>query len=315
MLSVVSPVFQNAQHIYQFAETLSEVCQGLGVEYEIILVNDGSSDSTWEELQKIVTRLPNIAALDLVRNVGQHKAVMAGLSRTQGRWVIILDSDLEEDPNLIPQLLEISVNSGLPSQVLRRKLAKRGWKYRVLRSVFYRIFRKISDISYTPNVSNYGCYPRALIEQILATRTSYPFIPSLINKYSRRVILVEVDQSLKFQSETTYTAGKLLNHSLQIVVNNSKKPLYLVAWVGLFSSLVSVAYSISVAIEFFAKGVAVTGWASLAILISLGFSLTIISIGILAIYVSTLLDLSINSSQEFVADEIGFGTLREQRLE
>ncbi len=304
LLSVVSPVFQNDEHVAEFCQSLSTICEGLGVEYEIILVNDGSTDNSLRKMQFLASELPRIRVLNLSRNFGQHKAVMAGLARVRGQWVVILDSDMEEDPRHIPSLLKLSQKTNLPVQIIRRELVRRPLHYRILRTIFYRIFNRLSDITYTPNVSNYGCYPRSLIELVKASRTAYPFIPSLIIKYSPEIHFLEVDQSSSTKSRTTYTPRKLFTHAFNIVVNNSKKPLFFVAWMGLLDSTLSIAYGVFVLLEFLARGSSITGWTSLAILTSVGFSLTILSIGILAIYISTLLELAIDSGFDSTVEEL-----------
>lgn len=314
LLSIVAPVFQNEERIEEFSTSLIAVCEQLAVEYEVILVNDGSSDNSWGKMRELATRLPNLRAVNLSRNFGQHKAVMAGLSRVRGQWIVILDSDLEEDPRHIPSLLALSTSTGLPVQIIRSGMVERSWYYRMLRELFYRMLNKLSDISYNPNVSNYGCYPRELIEQVKASRTAYPFIPSLIKRFGRKIEFIEVDQSSSSRSQTTYTPKKLLAHAFNIVINNSKKPLFFLAWLGFVSSILSLSFSGYVILEFFIHGNSITGWTSLVIVSSLGFSLTILSIGILSVYLSTLLELSLNSNSELIIEEFNSEILKKKRV-
>lgn len=293
-LSVVSPVYQNEEHINQFISKVYNVCSKLNLKYQIILVNDGSSDRSWEVMSKEVEHYSNIVCVDLDKNYGQHKAILAGLSLAEGNWVVVMDSDLEEDPFLIEKLYKNIHSNTNAIQIIRTRLIKRTIFYRILRWLYYGMFSFLVDFTLKTGVSNFGIYSRDLINQIKNENTIYPFFPALIAKYSNKIEYIETDQSVNIQSKSTYSLSKLIKLAGLTIVSNSKKPLYLIAYLGFLASALSGIYGAFVLIEYFIADNAPSGWSSLALLISIGFSLNILSLGMIAIYIASILEKQLN---------------------
>ena len=289
-LSVLAPVYQNEKLIKNFVLGVSEICDRLDISYEIILVNDGSTDESWHILCQLVAEVSNLRIIDLTHNFGQHRAVLAGCEYCNGEWIVIIDSDLEEDPELIPTLFYRAIENQANIQVVRKALVRRNFSYKFMRKLFYYLFKKLSDFRYVVGVSNYGIYHRTLISQMMADKSPYPFIPALVNKYASKIEHLEIDQSKSESSPTSYSFRKLIKHAVLIIVNNSKKPLYLIAKIGFITSLFTMTYALYILIDFVLSQNAPSGWTSLALLISTGFSVTLFNLGIISLYFSTFME-------------------------
>ena len=290
LLSVVAPVYQNEKHIDDFVEMLYATLRELDIDFEVILVNDGSNDSSWEKLKKLSKSKKELTCLNLSRNYGQHRAIMAGLHRTNGDVVVVLDSDLEENPKLILELYKAYKENGSVNMIVRKKSSGKRFSYKILRLFFYKIFRLLIDFEYLSGISNYGLYPRELIQKILTVRSPYPFFPSLVSKFSTNINYIDSDESQEPSTKSTYTITSLINHGTKIITANSTRPLHLIFILGVISAIFALTYGFLVFIYVIMFGSEVSGWTTLALLISFGFSGVFLSAGIMAIYLSVLIE-------------------------
>ena len=273
-----------------FVVKVVEVCAKLRISHEIILVNDGSTDKSWEILESLIYKYSNLLCVNLDRNYGQHRAVLVGLNECNGKRVIVIDSDLEENPELIINLYESSQSSTDPIQIVRTKLIKRSFFYRIFRYFFYKVFSWLTDFDFRVGVSNYGIYSQELIAQIRLDNSTYPFFPALVHKYSEKIQYINVDQSFSIPTKSTYKLKKLMRHASLVIVSNSKKPLYHLASIGFIASIASFLYGVYILLRYLMFGSAPSGWTSLATVMSIGFSLIILSLGVIAIYLASFMD-------------------------
>ena len=134
-INFIQDIYQNQDFMFEFVTTLNEVLCDLNLEFEIILVNDGSTDNSWDIMMDLVRSNQNLVCVDLSRNSGQHRAVLVGLRQSKGDLVIVMDSDMEEDPRLIKQLVELNAKTESVVMVTRSSSKKSGLIYKLSRKL------------------------------------------------------------------------------------------------------------------------------------------------------------------------------------
>jgi len=289
--SVVIPVYNSSSMVAETIRRTAAVFAGEGLTYEIILVNDGSTDKSWDVLKDEAQRNPHVVAVNLVKNYGQHPAVFCGLSHSCGDYVITLDDDLQNPPEEMVRLLEKG-REGY-DLVCGKFRAKRHEAYRRLGSklialVNEKIFRKPRDFSLT----NFRVMERKLVDRICAYRTAFPYVNGLAVMLSGRMANVLVEHHERRDGKSGYSLGRILKLVLTILFNYSAYPLRLVCAIGLCVSSASFVLGV----YFLLKGLflhsSVPGWTSIVTLLAFFNGFSTLMLGMLGEYTIRILNSS-----------------------
>jgi putative glycosyltransferase len=285
MMSVVTTVFNSEVTLREFHLRVTSACQKLSLEdYEIIYVNDSSTDGSLSvlfELQKLDGR---IVIVDLSRNFGQHRAIMTGLDHSRGDMVFILDSDLEEDPEWLVKfhrhLIDLQADVVFGAQSVRKgKLFERASGY-----LFYRIFSSVTGESLHPNSVTARLMTRRYVDALLLHRERELFLAGLW--HITGFIQVPYNVTKAYLDSTTYTLGKKIDMALTSVVSFTAKPLVWVFFAGSLVVVASILFGLWVVMSSLVSGFAEHGWASLAISVSFFGGLNLLATGIIGLYLS-----------------------------
>jgi len=260
-----------------------------GLAYEIIAVNDGSPDRSWDVLREEAGRNPHIVAIDLLRNAGQHTAVLCGLQHSTGDYAITLDDDLQNPPEEIAHLLDKAAEGH--DLVFGRFRKKEHAGYRRAGSVVIawlngRIFRKPKDLV----LSNFRLIRRDVVERMCAYRTSYPYIPGLALMFAVRPANAWVEHEPRRAGESTYTARKLAELVMRILFSYSVYPLRLVSLLGMTIAGLSLLLGMYYLARALVVGSQVPGWASLVVLLSFFNGVNMLLVSMLGEYTARLLN-------------------------
>jgi glycosyltransferase involved in cell wall biosynthesis len=290
VISVVIPVYNSESVVGDTIDQTLATCRSLDVDFEILLVNDGSPDGSWDVISEAARRDPSVKAIDLLRNYGQHTAVFVGLRHARGEYVITIDDDLQNPPSEIPKLLD-KARQGYDlvlgrfeqkQHSLFRRLGSRivGWMNR-------KVFHKPKDLVLT----NFRCIRRDVVSRMTAYQTSYPYIPGLALMFSHQRANVTVEHHPATR-RSGYTLRKILGLVARILFNYSSFPLRLVSRLGLLITAVAFALTGFIVIRAAVIGVSVPGWTSVALMLSFFNGVTLLIISMLGEYVVRLLDQS-----------------------
>ncbi len=179
LLSIVSPVYLGAPFIDELVRRVKEAAEAVAMEYEIILVNDGSPDNSWEIIERICAQDEKVIGLNLSRNFGQHYAITAGLVHTRGEWIIVMDCDLQDRPEEIKRLVK-KAQEGYDLVLARRSQRRDGFIKRLFSRWFYRSLSWLTGIPYDHGVANFGIYRRKVIDAILNMGDSIRYFPTMV---------------------------------------------------------------------------------------------------------------------------------------
>jgi glycosyltransferase involved in cell wall biosynthesis len=304
-ISVVVPVYRSGPILPALCDRLSTVLSALTNDWEIILIDDASNDGTFDRMVELHRRDPRVKAIRFARNMGQHYATLHGLRRCVGNYVLTLDDDLQNPPEEIPRFiakvdegydLVIGRIEGGKQHALLRNLASKAVQHLIAR-----ILGKPRSLS----LSSYRCMSRRAAVGMAAYSGAQPYLPALMLGAVPldRICNLDVPHHPRVDGHSQYTLRKLLKLSSYLVVNHSSLPLrFVTAW-GTLLSLASLAYASYVVADVLLNGSAVTGWPTLAVLVSFMSGNILMCIGILGEYVGRLVTESARLGQSPVFEE------------
>ncbi|MBX0292125.1 glycosyltransferase family 2 protein [Hymenobacter sp. HSC-4F20] len=283
LLSVVSPVYQAEQVLDELIGRLEVTLAALPGSYEIILVDDGSTDASWASICRHAARAPQIRGLRLSRNFGQHHAITAGLDQCQGEWVVVLDCDLQDQPEEITRLWA-KAQEGYDA-VCARRGSRTDSAFTVWRArAFYAVLSYLTGQAQEPEVGNFGIYHRRLIATVRQLRESTRYFPTMVQWSGFRQTTLPVQHG-RSGRPTSYSLGRRLQLALDIMLSYSDKPLRLAVYFGLLLAGVAFGLGMIMLIRALRGQIIVLGYASLIVSLCFFSGVLITVLGVVGLYV------------------------------
>lgn len=285
-LSVVATLYRSAEYIETFHRRVTESVSKLTDDYEIILVNDGSPDDSLAVAVALGKRDKHVVVIDFSRNFGHHKAMMTGLSYAQGERVFLIDSDLEEEPEWLPEFAKIMDETGCDAVYGVQKARKGGWFERVSGGLFWKTFRALTRIDFPENPTTARLMTRRFVDALLNFKEREIFIHGLwhITGFEQRALEVNKLST----SATTYSLSRKLALLTNSIVSFSNAPLMMIFQCGVVIFLLSFSISCWLILRWLWGAHPPAGWASVMISVWLLGGLIISFIGIVGIYLSKI---------------------------
>ncbi len=313
IVSVVVPVYQCGACLPELRRRLDLSLRAAGVDYELILIDDGSPDQSWEAIRALVSGHPEVVGVQLSRNFGQHCAILAGLERSRGEWVVVMDCDLQDRPEEIPVLLRKATEEGLDLVLARRHMRQDAMFRRLASWLFYRAISYLTGSAQDAAIANFGIYRRRVIDAVCAMREQHRYFPLLVRWVGFRAGVLDVAHDVRAVGRSSYTLRKLILLGLDASLSFSDKPMRVVAAVG---AIISAA-AFAAAIYFFYRAalgkVAVLGWASIAISIWLLGGLIVLILGMLGLYIGKIFEEAKDRPKYVVRSQIAYDAREEAR--
>jgi len=232
LISIVVPVFNEAESLQEFIRRTVAVCDGMDRRYEIVCVDDGSEDRSLEILEQAVREHPGkLFAVALNRNYGQHAAVMAGFAEARGEVVVTLDADLQNPPEEIPRLVT-KMDEGFDVVGSVRVQRDDSWLRKLPSRIVNRMVQKATGV----RMHDYGCmlraYRRSVVEAMLSCHERSTFIPILANGFARRTTEIDVEHAPRSSGPSKYGFWKLINLQFDLLTSMTTFPLRVLSVVG-----------------------------------------------------------------------------------
>ena len=303
ILSIVIPVYKSAGSLDELAHRLTASLIEITENYEILLVDDGSPDQSWEIIQKIQIQYPKITAIKLSRNFGQHSAMKAAIDLSSGDWVVIMDCDLQDRPEEIIKLY-LKAMEGYDVVLGQRSNRQDSFIKKIQSQFFYLILNYLTDLNFNSSTSNFGIYNKKVIDALKKMPEKLPWYPGMILWIGFKRATVEVLHSFRKTGESSYNLRKLIHLGMNIIFSSTNKPLIITIKIGFFISFVSFTFGVLIGIrKIFGSSVPPLGWTSLIISIWFLFGLIILNMGILGLYISRIFNEAV-SRPVYIIDEI-----------
>jgi len=300
-ISIVSPVYCCADCLRALCARISAALTSIGASYEIVLVDDASPDAAWPVMQELAANDARIKAIRLSRNFGQHAAISAGLEHTRGRWVVVLDCDLQDRPEEIAALYA-KAQEGHDIVFAEREARQDGWLKRSSSRVFIALLNWLSGADYDYRTANFGIYSRAVVDAVRSMGDRARFFPVMVRWTGFRRTSIPVQHDARGNGGSSYTLRKLLKLALDIMLSYSDKPLRLVATTGIVISLVALVMTAFSLYRYLHGDVTVAGYTSLIASMWLLAGVMLFCMGIIGLYVGRVFE-SVKSRPLFIVRE------------
>ncbi len=286
-LSVVVPVYRSEACLDALIAAISDALDPTGREYEVVLVNDYSPDNSWSVIQNLCQQNPNVIGVDLRRNFGQDNALITGLRLARGRYVAIMDDDLQHDPRDLPALLD-KIEEGADAvyadfRTKRQKMWKNVGSW-LNGKVAQWVINKPKDIYLSP----YKIIRKEVVDTICKYEGPDPYIDGLLFQITSRIEQIPVEHHPRYAGRSTYTFWKSLRVSGRLMFSFSARPMRLVSWFGFFFAALGLLFAVVVILyrllfpqDFPPNAV---GWASLMVALLVLSGIQMMFFGILGEY-------------------------------
>ena len=288
LISLVVPVFNEERSIAPFVETVERILTGQDCTYELIFVDDGSSDNTLSALRMAKTRNPAIVILSLSRNFGKDAAMTAGLDHTKGDAVIPMDVDLQDPPELITRFIECWRGGADIVYGVRSSRASDGPIKRVSAGWFYSLFNLMSRTQIPFNAGDFRLMDRKVVTEVNRLRERSRFMKGLMAWPGFRTEAIEFERPHRAAGKTSWNYWRLWNFALDGITSFSTVPLRLWLYVGAGISLFSFLYAAFIVVHAFVAGRDVPGYPSLMVAVMFFGGIQLVSIGLVGEYVGRI---------------------------
>lgn len=258
-------------------------------DYEIILVNDCSPDESWTKVKEICSRDKKVKGINLSRNFGQHYAITAGLAESTGEWVTVMDCDLQDRPEEIPNLYK-KAQEGFDTVFAQRKERKDKFLKRLSSTLFNATFAFLTDQEQDKTVGNFGIYSRKVINAVLSMGDSVRWFPIMVKWVGFNIGYLPVEHSERAEGKSSYSLRRLLSVASDNMVAFSNKPLRLMLQFGFIVVVLSIIIALFYLIRYLSGGIEVDGFTTMVISMWLLGGIMIMLIGMTGIYIGKIFD-------------------------
>ena len=283
-LSIVSPVYRGEKMVAELVRRNVESVNAITDDYEIILVNDASPDNSWDEIVKQCALNPKVKGINLSRNFGQHYAITAGLHYAKGDWVVVMDCDLQDRPEEIPNLYRKAMD-GYDIVFAKRMNKKFGFWKKMSSTIFHKIYDWLSGMKTDETIGNYGIYSSKVIVEYNKMKETARSFGSLLFYLGFKSSTIEVEHAERLDGGSSYSIRKLLKLSFDVMISNTNKPLKFAVAIGFIMAGVSFLLALYNIIAKWVGMIMVQGYTTTVFSIWFVGGLLLVMLGIIGLYV------------------------------
>ena len=289
-LSLVVPCYNEQDNVQEFYHCTKACFRGHIDDYEIVFVNDGSSDKTLEKLKTLTHHdEPAIQIVSFSRNFGKESAIYAGLTHSRGDAVCIIDADLQQRPEVVLEMMSIlDSRPELDCVCAYQEKRKEGKLASFVKSMFYKIINKVSEVDFVNGASDFRLMKRVMVDAILRMTEYHRFSKGIFSWIGFNTEYIPYEVCARKHGTTKWGARKLFKYAMGGIIAFSTAPLKFVTFVGFLSAFLSVAYMIYTIIKKLCFGIDVPGFATIIVLLLLIGGLILFCLGIIGEYLAKM---------------------------
>ena len=287
LVSIIVPVHNERENVAAMAKAIKRTFADLPYRYNLLFVDDGSSDLTLHEVKKLALQDDHIRYISFSRNFGHQAAIKAGLDKADGDCVITMDGDMQHPPQLIPTLLEKWSAGYDVVYTVRKEDKKLPFLKRVTSNLFYRVLNWLSDIKIEKGTADFRLMNRNVVDVLRGLAEFEPFFRGLVKWAGFKQVPVEYEPNERKSGASKYTSRKMIRFALQGITPFSIRPLYAATYIGFTFAALSTPY-IPYALYSYYFGYTISGWSSLIVTVVFFGGLQLMILGIIGIYLGKL---------------------------
>ena len=288
-LSVVIPVYKAENCLNELYRRLRSSLEQITDNFEIILVEDCGGDKSWDVIVQLAKTDPRVIGIQFSRNFGQHYGITAGLDHCSGEWVVVMDCDLQDQPEEISRLYA-KAQEGFDIVLADRGKRQDGFIKRTTSQLFYKLFSYLLGTEYNGNTGNFRIISRKVVNNFLLMREQLRFFGALVNWMGFSTTSIEVQHANRYAGHSAYTYTKLFKLASDAIIAFSDKPLRLVIKLGFFISFFAFVIGIYILFKALFHHSPVLGWSSLIVSMYFLGGIVIGILGIIGIYLGKAFD-------------------------
>lgn len=288
-LSLIVPCYNEEESLpILYAETIRTVTS-IGCDYELLFIDDGSSDNTLSVLEGIAKEDKNVIYMSFSRNFGKEAAMYAGFCNASGDYVAVMDADMQDPPSLLPKMLEI-LESGEYDSVATRRISRKGepkirsW----FAKAFYKIINKISDADVVDGARDFRLMKREMVDAIVSMCEYNRFSKGIFGWVGFKTYWLPYENVERVAGKTKWNFFKLFKYSIDGIINFSQTPLNISSWFGILMTIVSFIALLFIVIRRIVFGDAVQGWASIVCIVIFVGGVQLLCLGIMGQYIAKM---------------------------
>lgn len=288
LISVVCPMYNESKVLDSYFEEITRNLDRLGYRYELICVNDGSSDDTLSRLIAKLPKLPNLRVINLSRNFGKECALTAGMDHAKGDVIIPIDADLQDPPELIRDMI-MKYQEGF-DVVLARRICRKSdrWSKRVMAGLFYRLIGKMANVHIPENVGDFRLISRRVLDTLKALPESQRFMKGLFAWAGFPTAYVDYKRPERVAGKSSFNAWNLWNLAWEGITSFSTFPLRIWMYLGFAVSVLSFCYGIWIASKTLLLGIDTPGYASTMVVVLFLGGIQLVGIGVVGEYIGRI---------------------------
>lgn len=283
-ISVVSPVYKAEDILPELVDRIMKSVKKITEDFEIILVEDGSPDKSWEKIERLAHKFLFVKGIKLSRNFGQHYAISAGLDHAIGDWVVVMDCDLQDQPEEIPKLYSEALK-GYDIVFAKRQYRKDKILKKISSKLFSKILSYLTGAKFDESVANFGIYSRKLIDAVNSMRESIRIFPVMVWWVGLKSSQINVNHGKRKMGKSNYSFKMAMKLALDVILAYSDKPIMLLIKAGGLISILAFVYAIVILIIWLNGSIIVSGYTSLIISIWFLSGVIISTLGVIGLYV------------------------------
>ena len=303
--SIIVPCYNEEAVIGITYDRIKNVITNIsGVSFEIIFINDGSTDQTLNVLNVIAQRDKNVKILNFSRNFGHQPAVSAGIQFCSGDIAIIMDADLQDPPELIPEMIAIHLNekANVVYAVRKRRKGESVW-FKLSAKVFYKFINCLSDIPLPLDSGDFRLIDKRIMKEFKALKEKRKYVRGLIAFIGYKQVPLPYERDARFAGKTKYPFLKLWALAKNSLIYFTKKPLGMAVTTGFISILIGLVFIVYIFIRKYNNSIPIPGWASTAVLIVFSGGVQLLTIGVIGEYIGSMFE-EIKGRPEYIISDI-----------
>ncbi|MBN2544357.1 MAG: glycosyltransferase family 2 protein [Spirochaetes bacterium] len=305
-ISIIAPVYNESKNLFLFYERTKKVLENMKKTFEIIFINDGSKDDSFDKMLKLYKKDTRVKIINLSRNFGKEIAMTSGLDYSSGETVIPIDTDLQDPPELIPKLYKKWEEGYDVIYATRSKRKGETWTKKWTAGLFYKVINIFTKFSIPENTGDFRLMDRKVVEAIKTLKEYHRFMKGLFSWVGFKQTGIYYERDPRFKGKSKWNYWKLLNFAIEGITSFSYAPLKFATFFGSIISFFSFIYALFVVFKTLILGIDQPGYASTLVVVLFLGGIQLLTIGIIGEYIGRIYNESKHRTLYFARDVYGF---------
>ena len=286
-ISVVVPVYGSDDTLVELYERVAVAMTRIPASFELIFVDDCGPGRPWELINEMARRDPRVIGLKLLRNFGQHSAIMAGVDIAQGKWLVLMDCDLQDRPEEIPGLWA-KAQEGCDVVIGRRVERQDGLFKRLSSLAFHRLFSYMTDRNSDATQANFGIYARKVVDVVKTLSEQPRIFPLLVRWAGFEITAIDIVHGKRSEGKSSYNLSRQLSLAADAIISYSNKPLKMCVQFGFFMAFAAFCFGVWFLLRYFLFDYTIAGWTSVMVSLYFLSGILLFGMGVLGVYIGRI---------------------------